>query len=63
MRNNPTTKESACQMSFISRGILFPDITPHEENIVKARHEVALPPLLVIIRIRNDTVNVEEMTY
>jgi hypothetical protein len=40
------------------------DITPQEENMIKALREVALPPLFVLIRIRNDilndTVNVEE---
>ncbi|MBB6673631.1 hypothetical protein [Cohnella nanjingensis] len=40
------------------------DITPQEENMIKALREVALPPLFVLIRIRNDisndTVNIEE---
>lgn len=40
------------------------DITPQEENMIKAFREAALPPLFVLIRIRNeilnDTVNVEE---
>ena len=40
------------------------DITRQEENMIKAFREVALPPLFVLIRIRNDilndTVNVEE---
>ena len=40
------------------------DITPQEENMIKALREAALPPLFVLIRIRNDisndTVNVEE---
>ncbi len=40
------------------------DITPQEENMLKVLREVALPPLFVLIRIRNDisndTVNVEE---
>ncbi len=39
------------------------DITPQEENMIKALREAALPPLFVLIRIRNDisndTVNVE----
>ena len=39
------------------------DITPQEENMIKAFREAALPPLFVLIRIRNDilndTVNVE----
>jgi len=40
------------------------EITPQEENMIKALREVALPPLFVLIRIRNDilndSVNVEE---
>lgn len=40
------------------------DITPQEELMIKALREAALPPLFVLIRIRNDisndTVNVEE---
>ena len=40
------------------------DITPQEESMIKALRETALPPLFVLIRIRNDisndTVNVEE---
>ncbi|MNV49149.1 hypothetical protein D3C71_1410930 [compost metagenome] len=40
------------------------DITPQEEKMIKALREVALPPLFVLIRLRNDilndTVNVEE---
>lgn len=40
------------------------DITPQEENMIKALREAALPPLFVLIRIRNDisndTANVEE---
>ncbi|CAN7530223.1 hypothetical protein LJR153_003793 [Paenibacillus sp. LjRoot153] len=40
------------------------DITSQEENMIKALREAALPPLFVLIRIRNDisndTVNVEE---
>ncbi|WP_246320346.1 hypothetical protein [Paenibacillus qinlingensis] len=40
------------------------NITPQEENMIKALREAALPPLFVLIRIRNDisndTVNVEE---
>lgn len=40
------------------------DITPQEENMIKALREAELPPLFVLIRIRNnisnDTVNVEE---
>jgi hypothetical protein len=39
-------------------------ITPQEENLIKALREAALPPLFVLIRIRNDisndTINVEE---
>ena len=39
------------------------DITPQEESMIKALREAALPPLFVLIRIRNDisndTVNVE----
>ncbi|KRE57910.1 hypothetical protein [Paenibacillus sp. Soil750] len=39
-------------------------ITPQEENMIKALREAALPPLYVLIRIRNeisnDTINVEE---
>lgn len=41
------------------------DITPQEENMIKALRDAALPPLFVLIRIRNDllidTVNVEEV--
>ncbi|MFD1955550.1 hypothetical protein ACFSL6_15595 [Paenibacillus thailandensis] len=40
------------------------EITPQEESMIKALREAALPPLFVLIRIRNDisndTVNVEE---
>ncbi|WP_123040540.1 hypothetical protein [Cohnella candidum] len=40
------------------------DITPQEENMILAFRENALPPLFVLIRIRNDilndTVNIEE---
>jgi hypothetical protein len=40
------------------------DITPQEESMLNALREAALPPLYVLIRIRNeilnDTVNVEE---
>ncbi|MGE6228052.1 hypothetical protein [Paenibacillus chitinolyticus] len=40
------------------------DITSQEEIMIKALREAALPPLFVLIRIRNDisndTVNVEE---
>lgn len=40
------------------------DITPQEENMILALRESALPPLFVLIRIRNDilndTVNIEE---
>lgn len=40
------------------------DITPQEDNMIKALRETELPPLFVLIRIRNDilndTVNVEE---
>jgi len=40
------------------------EITPQEENMIKALREAALPPLFVLIRIRsdilNDTVNVDE---
>ncbi|KRE99351.1 hypothetical protein ASG89_27715 [Paenibacillus sp. Soil766] len=40
------------------------DITPQEESMIKAFREAALPPLYVLIRIRNeilnDTVNVEK---
>lgn len=40
------------------------DITPQEDNMIKALREAELPPLFVLIRIRNDilndTVNVEE---
>jgi hypothetical protein len=40
------------------------DITPQEEDMIKALRKVGLPPLFVLIRIRNDisndTVNVEE---
>jgi len=40
------------------------NITPLEENMIKALREAELPPLFVLIRIRNDisndTVNVEE---
>ncbi|OAS15635.1 hypothetical protein [Paenibacillus oryzisoli] len=39
-------------------------ITPQEENMIKALRAAALPPLFVLIRIRNDiandTINVEE---
>lgn len=39
-------------------------LTPQEENMIKALREAALPPLFVLIRIRNDisndTINVEE---
>ncbi|NOU67771.1 hypothetical protein GC096_27475 [Paenibacillus sp. LMG 31461] len=39
-------------------------ITPQEEIMIKALREAALPPLFVLIRIRNeianDTINVEE---
>lgn len=40
------------------------NITPQEENMIKAFREAELPPLFVLIRIRNDisndTVNIEE---
>lgn len=40
------------------------DITPQEEIMIKAFREAALPPLFVLIRIKNDisndTVNVEK---
>lgn len=40
------------------------DVTPQEESMIHALREVGLPPLFVLIRIRNDimndTVNVEE---
>lgn len=40
------------------------DISTQEDNMIKALREAALPPLYVLIRIRNDisndTVNVEE---
>lgn len=40
------------------------DITPQEEIMIKALREAALPPLYVLVRIRNDisndSVNVEE---
>jgi len=40
------------------------EITPQEENMIKALREVTLPPLFVLIRLRNDiindTVNIEE---
>ncbi|QHW33779.1 hypothetical protein GZH47_25255 [Paenibacillus rhizovicinus] len=40
------------------------DITPQEENMIKALREAELPPLFVLIRMRsdilNDTVNVDE---
>jgi hypothetical protein len=40
------------------------DISSQEEHMIQALREVALPPLFVLIRIRNDilndTVNIEE---
>jgi hypothetical protein len=40
------------------------DITPQEEKMINALREAALPPLFVLVRIKNDimndTVNVEE---
>ncbi len=40
------------------------DVTPQEESMIKALRKVELPPLFVLIRIRNDilndNVNVEE---
>ncbi|HWO53625.1 MAG TPA: hypothetical protein VNM49_04415 [Paenibacillus cookii] len=40
------------------------NISPQEENMIQALREVALPPLFVLIRIRNDilhdTVHIEE---
>ncbi|MBA2941100.1 hypothetical protein HZF08_22735 [Paenibacillus sp. CGMCC 1.16610] len=40
------------------------DITAQEEEMIKALREASLPPLYVLIRIRNDilndTVNIEE---
>lgn len=40
------------------------DISSQEERMIQALREVALPPLFVLIRIRNDilndTVNIEE---
>ncbi|OZB94061.1 hypothetical protein [Paenibacillus sp. XY044] len=40
------------------------DMTPQEVNMIQALREVELPPLFVLIRIRNDilndTVNIEE---
>lgn len=40
------------------------DVTPQEETMIRALREAALPPLFVLIRIRNDilydTINIEE---
>jgi hypothetical protein len=33
------------------------DITPQEESMIKAFRETGLPPLFVLIRVRNDIAN------